>query len=191
MRKLLTGAALCGLLLIPANMAAAQTPTQPRVTVKAGDTLWGIGVRTHRTWPQLASYNHIPNPDLIYVGQVVVIPPASYQPASYVPKQTTTYTPPVQHTTYTTPTYSAPRPQPVVTYRASGFEACVIARESGGNAQIWGGSGGNYWGLYQFSRSTWIANGGSPGSYGNASAAEQHQVFIQSNPGNWAPYDGC
>lgn len=76
----------------------------------------------------------------------------------------------------------------------SGFQACVISRESGGNAQIMNSTG--HYGLYQFSYSTWIAYGGSPSTFGHASVAEQNQVFANAmaTPGgasNWAPYDGC
>jgi hypothetical protein len=76
---------------------------------------------------------------------------------------------------------------------SSSFESCVIARESGGNAQAMNSSG--HYGLYQFSASTWAAYGGSSGDFGHASAAEQHQVFsnavAQGGQSNWAPYDGC
>jgi hypothetical protein len=56
-------------------------------------------------------------------------------------------------------------------------------------------SSGHY-GLYQFSASTWAAYGGNPSTFGNASAAEQTQVFnnAMATPGgasNWSPYDGC
>jgi hypothetical protein len=55
-------------------------------------------------------------------------------------------------------------------------------------------SSGHY-GLYQFSASTWAAYGGSPGSFGNASVAQQNQVFsnaiAQGGQSNWSAYDGC
>lgn len=73
------------------------------------------------------------------------------------------------------------------------YEACVIARESGGNSQVMNSSG--HYGLFQFSASTWAAYGGSPGDFGHASAAEQEQVFsnamAQGGQSNWSPYDGC
>lgn len=43
-------------------------------TVISGDTLGGIAARYHTNWPKLASYNHIQNPNLIYVDQKVCIP---------------------------------------------------------------------------------------------------------------------
>src|SRR5207302_10025874 len=75
----------------------------------------------------------------------------------------------------------------------SSFQQCVIARESGGNAQVMNGTG--HYGLYQFSASTWAAYGGNPADFGNASASEQNQVFNNAiaagGQSNWAPYDGC
>ena len=75
----------------------------------------------------------------------------------------------------------------------SGFQACVIARESGGNSQVMNSSG--HYGLYQFSASTWQAYGGSAASFGHASASEQTRVFdnamAQGGQSNWSPYDGC
>ena len=76
----------------------------------------------------------------------------------------------------------------------SGFEACVISRESGGNAQVMNPSG--HYGLYQFSASTWQAYGGSAADFGHASAFEQRRIFLNAmaTPGgaaNWSPYDGC
>jgi surface antigen len=40
----------------------------------SGDTLGGIAGRHNTTWQRLASYNHIANPNLIYVNQTVCIP---------------------------------------------------------------------------------------------------------------------
>lgn len=84
--------------------------------------------------------------------------------------------------------------EPVSIGNYSGFQACVIARESGGNPDIWNASG--HWGLYQFSESTWIAYGGSAADFGHASVAEQNRIFANAmatpgGAGNWSPYDGC
>ena len=69
----------------------------------------------------------------------------------------------------------------------------MVARESGGNPQVMNSTG--HYGLYQFSASTWAAYGGNPADFGNASVAEQNQVFAnalaQGGQSNWAPYDGC
>ncbi len=42
--------------------------------VVEGDTLGGIGSEYGVSWQSLASYNHIANPNLIYIDQVVCIP---------------------------------------------------------------------------------------------------------------------
>ena len=53
--------------------------------VVSGDTLGGIATRYNTTWPALASYNHIPNPNLIYVNQTVCIPGRGHAPVSHGP----------------------------------------------------------------------------------------------------------
>ena len=91
-----------------------------------------------------------------------------------------------RHRTYTASSGGSVTP-------GSSFEACVIARESGGNSQVMNSSG--HYGLYQFSASTWQAYGGSASSFGNASASEQRRIFLnaiaQGGQSNWSPYDGC
>jgi len=75
----------------------------------------------------------------------------------------------------------------------SGFQQCVITRESGGRSQVMNSSG--HYGLYQFSASTWAGHGGNPADFGHASVAEQTQVFWNTvradGTSDWAPYDGC
>lgn len=169
-----------------------QAPTLVRYRVVSGDTLSGIGTRFDRTWPNLASYNHIPNADLIYVDQIVVIPPVSYS-GSYT-RAAPSYTPPapVRHTTVT---YTAPRrtytpsPAPVVrSYSGApgSYQACVATRESGN------GSGSSN--IYGFLQSTWNSLGYS-GSPGGASRSQQDAAFqrLYSMDGRqpWSPYDGC
>ena len=92
---------------------------------------------------------------------------------------------------------AAPAPaQPAASYSgypASGFQACVISRESGGNPRAVNASSGAG-GLYQFLPSTWAALGHS-GLPENASVAEQNQAFAQqyaqSGTAAWSAYDGC
>ena len=92
------------------------------------------------------------------------------------------------------PVQSAPAQAAPASYSGgSGLQQCIISRESGGNSQVMNGSG--HYGLYQFSASTWQAYGGSAGSFGNASVAQQNQVFNNAiaagGASNWTPYDGC
>ncbi len=53
--------------------APVQTPTnnQSTYTVQSGDTLGGIASRFNTTYQTLAQINHIQNPNLIHVGQVL------------------------------------------------------------------------------------------------------------------------
>lgn len=94
---------------------------------------------------------------------------------------------------------AAPAPQPaapvsnVSTGGMSAFQACVIARESGGNPTAVNPTSGAG-GLYQFLPSSWQALGFS-GLPQNASVAEQNAAFAKqyaiSGTAAWAPYDGC
>ncbi len=43
-------------------------------SVNSGDTLGGIALRYHTTWQRLAAYNHIANPNIIYLHQTICIP---------------------------------------------------------------------------------------------------------------------
>jgi hypothetical protein len=73
------------------------------------------------------------------------------------------------------------------------FQACVIARESGGNASAVNASSGAG-GLYQFLPSTWASLGYSglpenaPVSVQNAAFAKE---YAQSGGSAWSAYDGC
>lgn len=82
--------------------------------------------------------------------------------------------------------------QPAVS-GGSGFQACVIQAESGGNPSAVNPSSGAG-GLYGFLPSTWQGLGHS-GLPENASVAEQNQAFqqeyAQGGASAWAPYDGC
>ena len=142
----------------------------PKVTVRPGDTLSAIGTRTSRTWEQLATYNHVPNPNLIYVGQVFTIPPASYQPSgAAVPAPVVTssgsYTPSKSYTRSSSTTraaYSAPvsytRHVATPTSAGSGIWSCIAYHESGGNPAT--NTGNGYYGMYQDTQSSWVEGGG-------------------------------
>lgn len=72
-------------------------------------------------------------------------------------------------------------------------EECIKAVENGGSYER--GSNSSHTGRYQFSRSTWIANGGDPATWESATPEEQDAVFATTVARNgyrdWAPYDGC
>jgi len=186
-----------------AHTAAPARPTS--YTIRSGDSLSSIAGKVYHkqdAWPVLywANRGTIRWANIIGEGQVLKVPamPAKIPAA---PSQLAPAPPP------------APAPAPVAASSAapaqasssvsssshysggasSSYEACVIARESGGNSQVMNSSG--HYGLYQFSASTWAAYGGSASDFGHASAAEQHRVFsnamAQGGQSNWSPYDGC
>ena len=134
----------------------------PRVTVKAGDTLSAIGTRTSRTWGQLAAYNHVANPNLIYVGQVFTIPPAGYLPGgAAVPARVVTtsrtYTRSTPRASYS-PRVSYTRHVATPTSTGSGIWACIAYHESGGNPAT--NTGNGYYGMYQDTQASWVEGGG-------------------------------
>ena len=207
--------------LLAATEKAAKETTKSGLlahyTVRSGDTLSSIAKRFYNepnAWPVLfwANKHEIRWADSIQIGQRLRVPvkpdripsapsatgpsvapvAAPVQQASAAPVQAA----PVQAPVAQAPVAQAPVAQaaPAATYSGgSSFQQCVIARESGGSSQVMNGSG--HYGLYQFSASTWAAYGGSPSSFGNASVAEQNQVFNNAvaagGQSNWAPYDGC
>lgn len=60
------------------DLKASSGGTEQRYyTVVRGDTLWGIAKRFYGNgsrYPEIARANNIPNPDIIHVGQVLLIP---------------------------------------------------------------------------------------------------------------------
>jgi hypothetical protein len=76
-----------------------------------------------------------------------------------------------------------------------GFEACVIAAESGGNPRAYNSSSGAS-GLFGFLLTTWDSlNLGYPGGASTAPATVQEQGFAieyaRAGVAPWAAYDGC
>jgi LysM repeat protein len=188
------------------HQSAAKSSAVRHYTVRNGDSLSAIASRVYHSsaaWPVLywANRGTIKWANDITTGEVLRIPakPAKIPAA---PAQLQAYT----------PRHAAPAPQPVTEqdatpvqsqtveatdvtggYPGGAFGQCVVERESGGNPDAMNASG--HYGLYQFSAATWAAYGGNPADFGNASVAEQNQVFAtalaEGGEDNWAPYDGC
>jgi Transglycosylase-like domain/LysM domain len=181
-----------------AGQAASQAQTVT-YKVRSGDSLSAIAGKVYHkqnAWPVLywANRDKIRWANILGEGQVLKVPampakipaaPSQLGPAPAAAPVVASAAAPAQATSSASGSYSGGA--------SSSFESCVIARESGGNAQVMNSSG--HYGLYQFSASTWSAYGGSASDFGHASAAEQHQVFAnavaQGGQSNWAPYDGC
>jgi lysozyme len=89
MRRLLLCLLLLGL-LVSATGVLAQTNTIQYV-VQPGDTLQNIAVRFGTTWQAIAQLNNIPNPNRIYVGQVLLIPVGYVPPPPPPPTGATTF----------------------------------------------------------------------------------------------------
>ncbi|MEO8970904.1 MAG: LysM peptidoglycan-binding domain-containing protein [Ktedonobacteraceae bacterium] len=52
--------------------------------MRSGDTLGGIAARYHTSWQHLASYNHISNPNVIYVSETICVPgQAAFHPGRF------------------------------------------------------------------------------------------------------------
>jgi LysM repeat protein len=176
--------------------AAARPPAD--FVVRPGDSLSGIAARYHIEWTGLYEANRAViggNPNLLVPGERLRIPAAasaarlaaSYQP----PAATVTLVPSPAPVTAQPLAEQAASSEPAAP--AGSFQQCVISRESGGAAQVMNATG--HYGLYQFSYSAWVAAGGNPADFGNASVAEQDQVFAtayaEDGTSPWAPYDGC
>ncbi len=189
----------------------ASSAQSVKYTVRSGDSLSAIAGRVYHNpdaWPVLywANHSQIRWANLISAGQVLQVPakpakipsaPGLLGPAAPAPVAAPAPAPAAA--AMASPAYAPVQSTAVVASGYSGgaaggsFGQCVIARESGGNSQVMNSSG--HYGLYQFSEPTWVAYGGSAGSFGNASAAQQNQVFAnavaQGGQSNWSAYDGC
>jgi len=59
---------------VSSGTGSASTPTETTYVVKAGDTLWQIGMRYGVSAQAIADRNMLANPDRIYPGQTLIIP---------------------------------------------------------------------------------------------------------------------
>lgn len=156
------------------------------VLVQPGNTLSGIAASHGVSLAAVEQANpQITDPDLIYAGQSVVIPEGGSWTPSSAPSS-----PSSSSGSYSS---SQPSASPSTSPSSdSGYQSCVIQRESGGDSQVMNSSG--HYGLYQFDESTWVAGGGSASDFGHASVAEQNQVFASTYAARgsepWSG-DGC
>ena len=179
-------------LLAASRRAVASKPA--KYTVRAGDSLSTIAGRVYHdqaAWPTIYWANHskISSANNLSVGQVLLIPAKPGR----IPRAPAQVGSVVLTASQSAGVAYAPA-ETVSTYSGDGgFASCVISRESGGNPQVMNSSG--HYGLYQFSASTWQEYGGSASDFGDASVAEQNQVFDNAlaagGQSNWSAYDGC
>ncbi|MBO0692159.1 MAG: LysM peptidoglycan-binding domain-containing protein [Acidimicrobiaceae bacterium] len=160
-----------------ASAAPLTDQTGVKITVQPGDTLSAIGLANSRTWEQLAAFNQVPNPDLIFVGQIITIPPADFVPApapsapesdssssgtttvSQVSTSSPAPDPPAPAPAPDPPAPPpAPAPAPAPSAAPSGIWGCIAMHESSGNPAT--NTGNGFYGLYQDTQSSWVAGGG-------------------------------
>lgn len=151
---------------LPARLVLS-TDRAASIVVRSGDTLSAIALTVDRTWPQLASYNHVAEDgNLIYPGQTLLIPPHSYQ---FV----------------VAASQSRPGPQrvlvshPATTVAPSAIPAvweCIGHYESGNNPAE--NTGNGFYGEWQDTISTWLSAGG--GAYASRAdlATEGEQLTV-------------
>jgi hypothetical protein len=200
------------LIVVMASLHPAAGPPAPaHYVARPGDTLSGIARHEYGSaadWPALWWINRhaVPNPDDIAAGQRLAL--STWHPrqawldraaraAIAVPASARPASAPTAAVAATTGPAPAPLPgtSPAGTSTAApgSFQACVIARESGGNARAVNPASGAG-GLYQFLPSTWQSLGYSglpqdaPVSVQNAAF---QQAYAQWGTSPWAPSDGC
>ena len=173
-------------------------------TVRPGDAMSLVAARrcgTARDWTGIyaasrARHWTARNANVLTAGQHLYLS-CAYLPSMlrYAPAPPP---PPVYHAavaaSVSSGTYHRSYGAPAAVYHGgSGYQACVIRTESGGNSQVMNSSG--HYGLYQFDYGTWVSGGGSGGTFGHASVAEQNRVFaaVYAARGTqpWSPSDHC
>ena len=183
---LATSAAAIGLFFAGSTYASASTI----VTVKSGDTVWGISQQYNTSVDAIENANSLSDANVITVGQQLTIPGANDSAAA-----TTSTTNQAASTTQAQTSYS--QPQTSTTTQASSNYASnnntsnySSAASTGGSAKAWiankesGGSysarNGQYVGKYQLSASY---------LHGDYSAANQEKVanqYVASRYGSWS-----
>jgi hypothetical protein len=186
----------------------------PLYRVKAGDSISAVAARRcggrARDWTGIYAASrkaHLTgrNANMITIGQHLAIdcrylpdqlhfapappPPPPVRAAVRTSSTTASSAAPVRHRVRASSGFSGN----VSVGSYSGYEACVVSRESGGRSQVMNASG--HYGLFQFDYGTWVSGGGSPATFGHASVSEQNRVFasVYAARGTqpWSPSDGC
>jgi LysM repeat protein len=134
-------------------------------TVQPGNNLSEIAAQYGETWQQLENVNHLPDPNLIFPGEIIDIP-------------SKTHTRPIGPE----PSPHKPIPAPPAsssTVSSSGIDWDAVAEcESSGDWSI--NTGNGYYGGLQFSESTWRAyGGGAYALYANEASKEQQIIIAE------------
>ena len=181
-----------------AGVAQTTTAHADTVTVKKGDTTWGLAQKHKSSVAQIVKDNYLANNgNLIYVGQQLQInqddgqnntPAPSQQATSTQTTTTSSQTTPAANTTQGQAQTPSQQASQAVTNTSSNYtsavtgneaaaKAWIAARESGGN---YGARNGQYIGKYQLSAS-YLG--------GDYSPAHQEQVadsYVAGRYGSWS-----
>jgi resuscitation-promoting factor RpfC len=185
---------------------AAAAHGSGHITVKPGNTLSSIAKKEYgkaADWPALwwTNRHSVHNPEVLQVGERLKVSSkpkltAAVRKAAMaaIPAPAPAPAPVQAAAAPVSSAPAAPAAPATTSYTGSGgFQSCVIARESGGNASAVNPSSGAG-GLYGFLPSTWHALGYS-GLPQDASVSQQNAAFAkeyaQSGGGAWSAYDGC
>jgi len=180
----------------PASTTVAAA-TAKDVTVVAGDNLSEIATENNTTYVRIFDANEqIQDPNLIYPGEILIIPSPSEQltdrqlPAETIVQPTITSQPaPDNSTIESAPSTDTPtQPSQSSTTDNSVWDSLAQC-ESGGNWSI--NTGNGFYGGLQFTLSSWQAVGGS--GYPNQ-ASQQEQIMraemLQAQQG-WGAWPVC
>jgi hypothetical protein len=163
---------------------AAGAHNSSEYVIQPGDTLSEIAPLN---WREVAAYNGIANPDLIYAGDVLRLDVPSHVEA---PAQSETEAAPAEAPAPAPAPDPAPAPEPApASQSGSGVWDQLAQCESGGDWSI--NTGNGYYGGLQFSQSSWEAAGGS----GNpADASREEQIRVAENlldMQGWGAWPAC
>jgi hypothetical protein len=162
----------------PGYTADAAVVTLPRDPSPPLDAQHLVLIREHAQQAVLTAYTtQMATQQAMLDGQAIAA-----QAAKYVPPPKPVVQP-------------AQAPAAQVAVSASGFEACVISRESGGDPTAYNSSSGAS-GLFGMLLSTWDSLGlGYPGGAYTAPVSVQEQgfaiLYARDGTAPWAAYDGC
>jgi peptidoglycan DL-endopeptidase LytE len=163
---------------------SSHAPAQPSVsgtyTVRPGDTLWSISTRFGLSVSELAAINDIPNPNVIYAGQVLRLRGTPGTTSAPV-----TTRPPVG-----TSPRSGTRPVSAPPKTSQAAVAVQVALAQVGKPYVWGGGGPNSFDCSGLVMYAWARAGVDLPHYSVAQYEDTERISeAQLRPGDLVFYD--
>lgn len=153
--------------------ALNQAQSTDSTTIQWGDTLSALAVKYHTTVAQLATANHISNPDMIYAGNQLIVPGTANETVAPVnPDATATAAP-----TLTTASAPVTSMVPALDAVESSARDYIVTHESHGSYTV---RNGKYIGKYQLDQS--YLNG----DFSPANQERVAQDYVSKRYGSWA-----